>query len=457
MKLSSIALLFTASIVVFSGCNGVSPEISNEVKIDKTLPVIELTKNGTIADMNVIAFEWKSISDPRVKGIYVYKTDVINSETKRELFEDIQNRFTTHFLDREVEPNHSYSYSFKTYSANAQSYESKPVLVNTLPVLDSVSWIYAITGMPRSAKILWRPHQNKKVKSYIIERKTLEDGEWEELATVEGRLNVEYIDTDLKDEYVYKYRIRVVTFDDIVSNPSSVVKVVTKPLPKEVRNIVATRNLPKRIKLTWAKSQDKDFKRYYVYRSESSDSGYELVAKLYNNVFVDKLKEDGKEYFYRVSVVDKDGLESIHDKYSVQGVSLVKPKPPAVVEAKIHNGTIVLNWSKVDRRTKSYILERRYKQGWFDAVEDKFDNLKDTTFVDRTFVMDAEYYYTIYAVDENGIVSEPSVEVFLKTPEAEKLDTGRAVVRPTQQYRDSSSNTNVEVIAPVNNLDINEL
>ncbi len=455
MKLSSIALLFTASIVVFSGCNGVSPTVSDEVKIDETLPVVELTKNGTIADMNVIAFEWKSITDPRVKGIYVYKTDVINSDTKRELFEDIQNRFTTHFLDKEVEPSHSYSYSFKTYSENAQSYESKPVLVNTLPVLDSVSWIYAITGMPRSAKILWRPHPNKKVKSYIIERKTLEEGEWEELATVEGRLNVEYIDTDLKDNYVYKYRIKVITFDDIVSNPSSVVKVVTKPLPKEVQNIRATRNLPKKIKVTWSKSKDKDFERYYVYRSESSDGGYELVAKLYNNVFVDKIKEDGKEYFYRVSVMDKDGLESVHDKHSVQGVSLVKPKPPAVVEAKIYNGTILLNWSKVDARTRSYIVVRRYKQGWFDEVEDKFKNIRKTSFVDRTFVMDADYYYTIYAVDENGIVSEPSVEVYLRTPEAEKLG-GKSVSRPYQRTS-NGADTSVEVVAPVNSLDINEL
>jgi len=456
MKLSSMALLFTASIIAFSGCNGVSPTPSGVTKIDKTLPTIQLTKNGTIADMNAIAFEWKPIADPRVEGIYIYKAGISSSKTKRELYKNIKNRFTTHYLDTDVKPNHSYSYSFKTYSKDGESYSSKPILVSTLPVLDSVSWIYAVTGMPRTAKILWRPHPNQKVKSYIIERETLEDNEWEKLATVNGRLNVEYIDTDLKDGYVYKYRIRVVTFDGITSAPSSVVKVITKPLPKEVENINATRNLPKKIKITWDKSKDKDFARYYVYRSTSADGSYDLIAKLYNNVFVDKVKEDGAQYFYRVSVVDKDGLESRHDKYSIQGIALAKPTPPAIVEAKLLNGKIELSWSRVDERTKSYIVSRRYKQGWFDEVKDEFKNIKGTKFEDKNLVADAKYYYTIYAVDKNNIISEPSVEVMVKTPEAPKVSVQKTTTQQTKKQNPSDT-TDVEVIAPTDDLGINEL
>ena len=47
----------------------------------------------------------------------------------------------------------------------------------------------------------------------------------------------------------------------------------------------------------------------------------------------DKIDEDGKSNFYRVSVVDKDGLESKYEKLSIQGMTLPKPETPDVAKA----------------------------------------------------------------------------------------------------------------------------
>ena len=66
----------------------------------------------------------------------------------------------------------------------------------------------------------------------------------------------------------------------------------TKELPKTVENIIATNNLPKRIKLSWSESFTKDFKNYNLYRSNSSDGKYKLIAKLQNNRYIDKIDED---------------------------------------------------------------------------------------------------------------------------------------------------------------------
>ena len=422
MKLWILTTFYTVSILILSGCVG-KPTPKKEPTVDSTLPVVELTEHGVAIDSNAIAFEWNSIKDQRVKGIFVYKTSVKEKQATTEYYDTIDNRFTTHYVDAKVLPDTKYTYYFKTFSDDAQSAKSNLKVVNSLPVLESVSWIHSIQNMPRSAKIIWRPHTNEKVKAYIIERKTLEDDKWEVLDTVTKRLSAEYIDNDLKDKYVYKYRIRVLTYDDITSTPSQIVKVVTKALPKEVNNITATRDLPKKIKLAWDKTQTKDFSHYNLYRSTHADSSYEVIAKLNNNYYVDECNEDAKQYFYRVSVVDKDELESLHNKKSIQGLTLSKPNAPSMIEVKYVDDKVSVFWSNVDSRTKSYILTKRSKKGWFDEVIEDFNGIKAQKFIDSKVEPNQTYYYKVFAVDENGIKSEPSIEIEFKSKIVDMKDT----------------------------------
>jgi len=460
MKLWTLSTFCAASLLVLSGCGGAAPKPKEEVVIDSTLPMVTLTKNGTVVDMKAIAFEWKSIKDPRVQGIYIYKKNPDTKETKSELeyYKTIESRFTTHYVDIDVVPDTKYSYAFKTFAKNSEGVRSRVIVLNSLPVLESVSWIHSITDMPRSAKIIWRPHQNQKVKSYIIERKTLEDEKWSELTSIDGRLNAEYIDLNLNDNFVYNYRIRVHTYDDIISSPSKIVKVITKALPKGINKITTTKNLPKNIKINWEKSTAKDFGLYYVYRSESVDGSYELVATLHNNKFEDKIEEDGKSYFYRVSVVDKDGLESKHKKLSIQGMTLPKPETPDVVKVNEVGKNIELSWSSSDKRIKTFTVIKTHKKSWVDQVTEEFEGVKGNRFVDREVLADSEYTYVIYGIDKHGIKSEPSIEMKIKTKESDKIIPAKKeaiqeeiVDAPVQEVESK------ETISPVQDLDLNEI
>jgi len=413
MRLWTPITLSAVSLLILSGCGG-TPTPATKPVIDATLPIVKLTPNGAIADTNAIAFEWKSILDPRVKGFYIYKS---NSAKKSAItyYDTIDNRFVTHYVDTKIKPDTRYKYFFKTFSAKAESKRSAIKVINSLPVLESVSWIASIKNMPRSAKIIWRPHTNQKVKEYIIERNTLQDSSWEKIATIKGRLNAEYIDTGLKNGYVYKYRIRVLTYDNILSTPSKIVSVITKALPKEVTQIEASRDLAKKIKITWKSNQPKDFGHYNVYRSEKSDGDYVLIAKTNKNYFIDKIKADAKQYFYRVSAVDKDNLESKYDKLSIQGLTLSKPNPPSLVEANFINNRMQLEWTKVDPRTKSYIVVKRFKDGFFKEKIKKINHIRFNKFIDSNVKPNTVYYYQVIAVDKNGIESKPSIEIEYKS------------------------------------------
>jgi len=460
MKLSTLILSSTAFLLILSGC-GAKPTPKKEAKIDSSLPLVTLTKNGVFADMNAIAFEWNSLrSDLQVEGIYIYKQNLDNNASKSAYYETIDNRFVTHYLDSKITPNTRYRYYFKTFSKDAESKKSKAVVVSSLPVFESVSWIHSLQEMPRSVKIIWRPHSNQKVKSYSIERRTLENDEWGIIATVDGRLSAEYIDNELKDNHVYMYRLSCNTYDGLTSMPSAIVKAVTKALPKTITNIQASRDLPKKIKLTWDDSDAKDFGLYYVYRSDSIDGNYELIAKLYNNVHVDVIDEDQKEFFYRVSAVDKDGLESENAINTIEGTTLRRPTAPALVEARLIDNKIELIWSEGDARAKSYTVTKRFNEGWFKEKNEDFEGITSKRFTDYKIKPSTTYYYTVYAVDENSIKSDPSIEVEFKMPDSKiEIAPHKADAQKEVQTKiiDGIDETSHDVVSPMQDLDLNEI
>ena len=434
MKLWNLATFLAVLLLILSGCS-VKPKPKKEPVVDETLPIVQLTKNGTIADINAIALEWASIDDQRVKGIYIYKTSLDEKKSASdEYYDTVNNRFSTHYVDMEISPNSKYSYYFKTYSDKAESRPSQPTIITSLPQMDSVTWLHSIQNMPRSAKIIWRPHTNQKVKAYLIQRRTLKAEYWKDIATVNGIHSAEYIDKELKDNFTYIYRIRALTYDNLTSEPSKEVKVITKALPKELMKIEATTNLPKKIEIKWEKTQTVDFSNYNLYRASNVDGNYKLVARLSGNSYVDAVEEDGKQYFYRVSVIDKDGLESIHDNYSIQGTTLVKPTAPALVEAKFIDGKVKISWSKSDSKVKSYIVQKRYRKSILDNSIEDFEGIKGLEFIDSEVEAEKVYYYTVFSVDVNGIKSEPSIEIELKIGN----------ILPNNEFKQNIQGSNVE-------------
>lgn len=442
MRLWTLITLYAVSLLIVSGCSGTVPVPKKETVIDTTLPIVELTKNGTIIDTNSIALEWKSIEDQRVEGVYIYRTVLNENSSKKDAYYDtVPSRFSTHYLDTNIEPNTRYSYYFKTYSTKAESQKSPATVITSLAPLESVVWIHSTQGMPRSAKIIWRPHANEKVKSYIIQRRTLEDSKWVDISTVEGRLNAEYIDKDLKDNFTYIYRIRVKTYDGIISKPSQEVTVLTKELPVEVMQIVASIDIPKRIELHWKKSEAVDFLMYRIYRSASINGSYELLAETKVNSYVDAVKEDGQEYFYRVSVVDRDKLESINSNHTALGRTLVKPAAPSLAEAKFSNGQVKLSWIATDSRAKSYTVQKKFSKGFFESSIEDFQNIKGNQFFDSNVQYDKTYYYKIFSVDANGIKSEPSIEIKMTIEDKNMVPKKR---EPVVVERDVAQSNNVK-------------
>lgn len=403
----SIAL----ALSLFSGC-APQPAPQKQITIDSSLPIPSL--NGQIADITSVAFEWKPIEDPRVAGFYIYRDTPGSEDAKLHRIATVDNRYSTHFVDNDLKPATRYQYRFSAYTeGGSESVGSETIQVNTLPMIAPVSFFRSVGNMPNSAKLLWRPHTNNKISSYEIERQDANDAEWKTIATVRGRLNPEYIDRDLKPGHVYSYRIRAVTHDSLVTDPSEIAKVVTKPLPAEIKNISATSNLPRSIALSWGASSAGDHDHYAIYRSLFPNGIFEYHTKTGETTFTDKIAEDGKFYYYKVVDVDKDGLESPLSTLAVQGSTLSKPRMPLASDGKITNGIAELSWINNDPRTVSFTIVKTTAASWVSRESIEIKNIRTTTYRDTSIKPNTKYLYEIMSVDANGIRSFPTAAIEL--------------------------------------------
>jgi hypothetical protein len=394
-------ILFSATLLIFvTGCNLKQP--APKADVDPQLP--QVTNVKSIEDIDAIAFEWDTILHSNIQGYIIYRSNPDRDDNKLDEIARVNDKYSNHYVDANLKPNTPYSYRFAVYS-NEQTRGNPGETINlkTMPMIESVSFIDAIQTLPRRAKIIWRPHTARNVSSYIVERK-IPGREWEVIATVEGRLNAEYIDNDLEDNSVYHYRVKAKLYNGLVSEPSQTVTTQTKPLPPTVYNVTATNDQPKKIILEWNPVEMDDFAYYKVYRKRFFWSYH---AKTDTNTFTDEFNDDGVERDYKVTVVDSDGLESL-DSVVVKGTTLPQPQAPKIATVRYDEGGVFIQWYPNDGRTKRYIL---VKDG--EVLVNGYEN---TEYFDRDVQPATEYKYSVYAVDEHNLVSDESERASILVP-----------------------------------------
>ncbi|QKF81669.1 fibronectin type III domain-containing protein [Halarcobacter ebronensis] len=423
-KLMKITLL-TTSVLLISGCSLKNVNEPQKPKIDETLEVVDSSSIRSIPDVNAIAFEWRKVDDPRVVGYHFYRANLQKDGAKLRQIDTIENRYTTHYVDENLEPNTKYVY--KISAATKTDVESKTTddyVVSTLPLMEGVTFIQAISNLPRQIKIIWRPHPNERVESYRIERTSPRTSEWENLKTVNGRLQAEFIDMDLDDNVIYQYRVTAITYDGLESMPSEIVQAQTKPLPEGVSAVNATNDLPRKIAINWQASNASDVIKYNIYRSSNATSGFDLLHSVNVSTleYEDFINEDGKVYFYKIRAVDKDGLESSEHVNSVMGSTLNKLNKPILTLAQIQGQKAILNWQAGDNRAVSYTIYKTIKEGFFKTKTVKFQNIQALRFEDKDIVRGVEYSYAVQAVDQYGIVSEITSKTELVLPKLKEMN-----------------------------------
>ncbi|NLY03462.1 MAG: fibronectin type III domain-containing protein [Campylobacter sp.] len=389
-------VLFLALSIFIVGCATTSKGPQTQAQ-DNNIP--EIRSIRTVVSSSSVGLEWDSPKDSNVKGFYVYRGE-LNKPLER--IETIKNRFSTHYLDDGLKAGTSYRYSMRTYSDSGISGEGITVTATTAQAIESVSFAQALYGLPKQVKIVWRPHTNLRVNSYIIERSKAGSKNWSRIAEVKGRLSAEYIDEKVKSGENYEYRIKVKTMDGEISAPSKNLSATTKELPSGVVNLAATTDQPKKIVLSWDSPVNEHISHYQIYISRLESLGFIPLAKTDKNFYEDFINSNGAKRYYKVTFVDKDGLESSMSENPVMGKTLDQLPAPVLSAPIINNNTIVLNWD-TGARSQKYTIAR--SGGGRDKT---IENITRNSYVDSEVVKGNKYTYRVIAVDEYGISSSKS-------------------------------------------------
>ncbi len=403
--------------LMISGCTK-TLDTPKEPVVDASLPVVGNLK--TLASGTDIGFEWTPIYSNQIEGYYLYRIE--GGRMKK--VATIKDKYVSHYVDTKLNPNTTYSYQMSAYSSS--KHESAPsmrvssttstpaVKAPTLGGIEPVSFITAITGLPARAKIIWRPHSHPNVESYIIERNEYKSTSWDEVGTVEGRLSAEFIDKELQNDYVYRYRVIVKTSDGKRSAPSQIVEAHTKPAPKSLVGVKATSDLPKKILLSWEAATDADFSYYKIYRSPTSALFYSFYGKTHSTQFEDLINDNGKMYYYKIVAVDRDGLESPQPANPVVGMTRPVLNAPLVHSAKHDGRSIFLTWNG-DENAIKYSITKEFKSGG-ETKQQNFTGIFETNFQDSDTQVGVSYKYNIIAIDKFGMASKPSDSVMITIP-----------------------------------------
>jgi len=223
MKRLTLILSISILIMLMSGCN---PQTMVSYQLNDKLPRLNDVK--VVADNTAIGFEWQPLYKKGLEGVNIYRSEpniYANSNTKRlTKVATIDNPFASHYVDTGLKQNSSYTYTFTTIKGGYESAHGKIIDVKTLPPLPKVTFFQGVQKSPHVVKLIWRPHPNKKVKMYKIER-SLNGAKWVWVSTIKNRLMVEYIDRYVKPHNRYQYRVIAVGFDGSYSIPSDIVTI----------------------------------------------------------------------------------------------------------------------------------------------------------------------------------------------------------------------------------------
>lgn len=434
--LKSISLIVL--LILATGCETgkMLQTPTTEPKIDETLPVVDVQKIQLIADIQTISLEWVGTSIQKANGYHIYRKELEKEDAKFVRVGSVDDKYAKHFVDTGVQPNTKYAYAISVIGENnSESLPSDARAIRTYPIFESVSLIHATSNLPRKVRVEWRPHELLSIKEYILEKSTPTQAEWKVVAPIKNRISAEFIDSKLKDGETYNYRVKAVTFDGITSNPSEIVTATTKQLPLGISDLTASKEQPKKIILKWKHSPQEDKVAYNIYVSSEADRGFKKIhtASSTDDSFEHKVEENDKTYFYKVTTVDKDNLETeIKLLAPTMGKTLASPLQPTVTLAQITPNGVILNWLKGDDRAVSYTVYKKTKESFFKYAQKEIKDVQALRFEDSEVVRGTEYSYEIEAVDQFGLVSKKTKPAILFMPKLEKENTEAKPTQPAQ-------------------------
>jgi fibronectin type 3 domain-containing protein len=274
----------------------------------------------------------------------------------------------------------------------------------------------AESGLVKQVKLSWKVRPEKEVEGYYVYWNKVEAGEFQQIAKVKGRENTKYVDKGkrhrpLDDSTTYYYMITSYNKVDVNSDPCTVTSATTKPRPTAPTGLSAQDGLPGKIALAWNQNPEKDIKYVHLYRKKA-EGKFKERTKLPpdQSQYEDVKLDNGTTYVYQLQAEDKDKLLSDFSD-SAEATTKPLPHPPTGLEVQGVAKGFELSWKP--NPEPDIVKYKIYVRSFL--TDKKIGNTETTTFTIDTLKPDEEYTVSVTAVDKDGLESEKSEQIKVRT------------------------------------------
>ncbi len=250
------------------------------------------------------------------------------------------------------------SFAYRVVAVNQAGGAGPPsaaVQASTRGAPPAVEGLQALPSGARRIVLTWRPSSDEAVTRYLVVRHDRAAGEFQPLATVEGRATAQLTDEGttaadgttrpLEDGTVYSYSVAALNRVDLRSPWAKPVSARTKPAPAVPVGLAATTGEARGVRVSWRPNAEPDIRHYIVQGASAAEGPFATAGEpLEEPAFSETLEPPGRVRYYRVKAVDTDGLESAFTE-PVAGRAKALPGAPSGLSRAYRSGEIELWWT----------------------------------------------------------------------------------------------------------------
>lgn len=318
--------------------------------------------------------KWKGVSGARNYEIYKVKLDskgnLSGSYSKLATLKSTVLQYT----DKKISAGQKYRYIVYTTDNSVKSAAST-ACDNVFLTVPTVKLANAYGG----AKVSW--NAVKGAAKYRVYRKLSTEKSWVKIADVSGS-TLSYLDKTVKGNTKVSYTVRAQN-----GNSLSTYKGVT--FTYYAAPTLTLKNTGSAINLSWKAVSGA--KSYYIYRKAPGESKWTKISTVTKTSYNDKNVKNGKTYTYTI----KAYTGKVTSGYKAAGWSIKRLAAPKLVSIANSASGVKITWGKVSGAS-SYIVYRKLNgdTSWTRLA----DNIKTTSYNDKTAKAGKTYIYTVVAV-----------------------------------------------------------
>lgn len=407
-----------------------SPDSSIASATTESIPPTVTNLQAQHNMLRKVALTWNPSTDKYVKGYEILRSEsaigpyspltTIKGKDKKEYVD--KGGSSSWGKAGKLADKTDYYYKIKTINlVNIKSQDSNIAAVTTRGKPPVVTGVLAESGLPRKVHLLWQPSSGDFVDSYAIYRSISETGPFEEIKQISGRDKSKFMDKgtgstwgdvgELLDNTTYFYQIRSINIVDVISEESTTVSAVTKPMLDKIIGLSAIGNQVKKVTLSWNSSDGKEFE---IFRGETPSSVNRKIATVGSKTlkYIDTKLKDGKQYFYTVRAVDSFDLPGV---FSDLANAITKPLPskPTNLTHSTNGTQLILSWNaNPEHDISGYKILKKSFFSWETIGETAVTRFSPA----KQLAKGDEDIYQVIAVDSDGLQSIPSNQIKVVVP-----------------------------------------